>query len=519
MSDKRLRIDTGLPLHKKVDLAVGALDRVNVGTTTPTLLVRGNELVRMTERGELERVDVDSLRKLLSEAAQFEREGSRDNGPQPIDPPADVARTIIAADSSGYSDLPRVDRVVDVPVLDATGALVTDPGYHADSRLYYRPAEGLEGVKPPDDIGVEEVEGATGLLLNDLLGDFGFDDDASKAHALALLLLPFVREYIGDGSTPLHVALAPNFGSGKTWLAQACLMPGCGLVAATPNAASEEEWRKRITATLLAGRPAVLLDNLSGVLNTGAFAAALTSGTWTDRVLGESREVHLPIRNMWVATGNNLGLSPELTRRTVACFLDPGTVRPADRDRKAFRHPNLLQWAEENRRELVEAALTLIEHWRLGAVEAVEGGYVFVRGDGGPQTSQKTKGSYERWAGVVGGILEAAGVDGFLGNEDRLAAEADDESHDAMIFLAAMHDHDAAPFTASELVELSTLGGSLQDALPTELAGLGRERLSKVLPAWLRKHKGREVGGYRLVNDGGSGKGGRRRWSVQRRAA
>ncbi len=511
MSDGRLRIDTGLPLHEKVDLALAALVKRNADAREPTLMVRGNELVRMTERGELERVDVDSLRRLLSEAVQFERRES------PVDPPRDVAQTIVAADSSSYGDLPRVDRIVDVPVLDVTGALVTVPGYHADSRLYYRPAEGLEGVQPRAADTTEDVEWATDFLLDDLLGDFGFDDDASKAHALALLLLPFVREYIGDGSTPLHVALAPNFGSGKTWLAQACLMPGCGLVPATPNASSDDEWRKRITAMLLAGRPAILLDNLSGVLDTGAFAAALTSGTWTDRVLGKSREVHLPIRSIWVATGNNLGLSPELTRRTVASFLDPGATRPADRDRGAFKHPNLLQWAEENRRELVEAALTLIEHWRLGAVEEVEGGYVFVRGEGGPQTSQKTKGSYERWAGVVGGILEAARVDGFLGNEQRLVAEADDETHDAMIFLAALYAHDAASFTAAELVELSTLGGDLQDELPTDLAGLGRERLSKALPLWLREYKGREVGGYRLVNDGGSGRGGRRRWSVQQR--
>jgi putative DNA primase/helicase len=517
VSDKRVRIDATLPLHDKVDLAVAALVAANADRPDPTLLVRGNELARMTERGELERVDADSLRKLLSEAAQFEK--PKAEGHQPIDPPRDVAQTIIAADSSSYGDLPRVDRVVDVPVLDSTGALVTDPGYHAASRLYYRPAEGLEGVKPPADIGVEEVEWATGLLLDDLLGDFGFDDDASKAHALALLLLPFVREYIGDGSTPLHVALAPNFGSGKTWLAQACLMPGCGLVAATPNTSSDEEWRKKITATLLAGRPAVLLDNLSGVLDTGAFAAALTSGTWTDRVLGESREVHLPIRNIWVATGNNLGLSPELTRRTVASFLDPGSVRPADRDREAFRHPNLLQWAEDNRRELVEAALTLIEHWRLGAVEVVEGGYVFVRGDGGPQTSQKTKGSYERWAGVVGGVLEAAGVEGFLGNEDRLAAEADDETHDAMVFLSAIHAQPEQPYTAAELVDLATFTGPLKDDLPVDLAGLSTERLSKAMPKWLREYKGREVGGYRLVNDGGSGKGGRRRWSVQQRSS
>ena len=46
----------------------------------------------------------------------------------------------------------------------------------------------------------------------------------------------------------------------------------------------DEETRKRITATLLAGEPIVLLDNIAGMLGCAALDALLTSTTWTDRI-------------------------------------------------------------------------------------------------------------------------------------------------------------------------------------------------------------------------------------------
>ena len=77
-----------------------------------------------------------------------------------------------------------------------------------------------------------------------------------------------------------------------------------------------------------------------------------------------------------------------------------------------------------------------------------------------------------------------------------------------MIFLAALHAHDGTPFTASELVELSTLDGRLQDELPIDLAGFKPGEADEGDgPLTARVQGGREIGGYRLVNDGG-----RTRW-------
>ncbi|HET9222964.1 MAG TPA: hypothetical protein VFO07_10690 [Roseiflexaceae bacterium] len=75
---------------------------------------------------------------------------------------------------------------------------------------------------------------------------------ADLVHAVALILLPFVRELIG-GLTPLHLIEAPNMGSGKGLLADVLLLPALGDVPPPmAEATTDEEWRKRITSALLA---------------------------------------------------------------------------------------------------------------------------------------------------------------------------------------------------------------------------------------------------------------------------
>lgn len=505
---RRVRVDLGDPLHQKVDGAWGALMSAN-DEVEPRVLVRGNELVRMTERGELEPFIKDNLRDELSEVAQFER--VVDGEPRAVDPPADIANVLLARDSARYEGAPRVDRVVDVPVLASDGSLITAPGCYPDARLYYRPSLDLGKTRPRPVKDTDDLDWALSFLLEELLGDFDFADVSSQAHALAMLLLPFVREYI-KGSTPLHVVLAPDVGSGKTWLAQAALLPGCGVVPATPGTSNEEEWRKRITSSLLAGSGAVLLDNLSGTLDSGALASALTIDVWSDRVLGESREVRLPIRNVWVATGNNLGLAPEQVRRAVPIFLEPGEKKAADRDRKEFRHPDLLGWATEHRSELVSAALTLIQHWLDGPI-SIEGGYAITRTGEGPQQGGQTMGSYERWAAVMGGILESARVPGFLENRDRLKVEADPETKEAEEFLEGWFELGLDPLEMRELSSKCQFGMELHDHLPQDLVSVSSgARFGRALSVWLREHNRRWVGDFQLLaSDGGR----RRRWRVR----
>ena len=66
-----------------------------------------------------------------------------------------------------------------------------------------------------------------------------------------------------------------------------------------------------------------------------------------------------------------------------------------------IRHPDLKAWVGGNRGEIIAALLTLARAW-------------FSAGQPAPSTA--VPGGYESWATVVGGILEHAGIAGFLSN-------------------------------------------------------------------------------------------------------
>jgi hypothetical protein len=167
-------------------------------------------------------------------------------------------------------------------------------------------------------------------------------------------------------------------------------------------------------------------------------AAALTAPYWEDRVLGKSEMVRFPIRCVWIATGNNPQFSNEIARRMVRIRLDPHEDQPWLRE--GFRHPNLLAWVWQNRARLVAACLTLGRAWIAA----------------GMPRHQKTIGSFEGWAEVMGGILDVAGVPGFLGNLREMYERADAEGAVWRVFVAQWWERfGTADVGAADLFELA----------------------------------------------------------------
>jgi len=348
----------------------------------------------------------ERLRYMLARLATWQRL-NRHGNLVPAAPPTGIVKSLLATPDPA---LPVLGGIVSTPVFGANGALITAPGYHQETRLLYHPAPGF--VLPPiaERPAVNDVEAARELLLADLLGDFPFVGDAERAHAMSLLLLGFVRAMI-EGPTPLHVIEKPERGTGAGLMidAIATILTGSPVVVMTA-ATDEEEWRKRITAKLRQMPLLSVVDNINQEVDSAALAAALTAPFWEDRILGLSETTRLPIRCIWIATGNNPRFSREITRRIVRIRMDAGMENP--HLRTDFRHPDLMGWVKANRARLVAACLTLIQSW----VAA------------GRPMSTKRIGSFEAWARVIGGILANAGIAGFLGNIEDLMARSDGES-------------------------------------------------------------------------------------------
>jgi hypothetical protein len=345
----------------------------------------------------------------------------------------------------------------------------------------------------PERPSAADVERALALIKDELLGDFPFVSDAERAHALALLLIPFVRDMI-DGPTPVHLIEKPTPGTGGSLLGEILIYPFLGHVPPMlSEAESDQEWRKRITAKLMTGGSHVVIDNLKRAVDSASLSSALTSPHWEDRVLGGNNIVKIPIKVVWVATGNNPIMSHEMIRRTVRIRLDAGVAQPWLRN--GFRHPNLRVWVIENRGELIWAALTIIQAWIAA----------------GKPAGKTTMGSFEQWAKVIGGILEIAGVNGFLGNLQELYEGSDGE---AQAWNALMHEwftrYGDRPVGVSVLYEL--VSPELDDPIELEL-GAGNEHSRKTrLGRLLKQNRNRRFGDLILKEAGR--KHGAQQWKV-----
>ena len=360
----------------------------------------------------------ERLRHMLARLARWVRENAKGEL-LPAPPPVPVVKSVLATPDPA---LPVLTGIVNTPVFGRTGTLITTPGYHPDARLLYVPAPGFTVPDIPGRPTDADIAAARTLICEELFGDFPFTGEAERAHVVALLLLGFLRAMI-DGPTPLHMIEKPTPGTGATLMvdAVATILTGTGASVMTEGR-DDDEWRKRVTAKLRQMPSMILIDNLRAKLDSSAVAAALTAPFWEDRILGASEMTRLPIRCLWIATGNNPEFSNEMARRLVRIRLDANVERPWQR--AGFRHPDLMVWVRANRGRIVAACLTLCQAWIA---------------EGKPRGT-KTIGSYENWAQIVGGVLEVAGIPGLLGNLEEMMAASDSEGAAWSAFIAAWWD-------------------------------------------------------------------------------
>jgi hypothetical protein len=297
-----------------------------------------------------------------------------------------------------WDGLPPLRSLASCPVVTASGVRRTS-GYDWDQRVYVNlPAD------VPEWTGGDPVK----FIFDELLCDFPFDSDASRANTLALMMLPILRPVI-DGPTPLHLIEAPTQGTGKSLLAKVTLLSTLGQCGAMTVPKDEDSWSKKITSALVKGSPVIFIDNIAHKLDSESLAAVLTTTSWTDRILGQTSNVDVPNASVWVATSNNCKMSPDIARRTLYIRLDSEMEHPEER--ADFKHQDIVEFAMNNRLLILSALSEIAERWI----------------NKGRLLGREKMGSFESWAKVVGGCLAANGVEGFLSNREQLQSSANDE--------------------------------------------------------------------------------------------
>jgi len=487
----------GLPQIVITDVQLGDLTGQGLGAIRranepPAIFVRSGSLCRVTrdEDGQpgIDHLDKVKVRARLAEVATFYTINKRGDYIS-ANPPLYLAENILA---QGAWDVPPLVGVARSPILRHDGTICTTPGYDAESRLYYCPDPGLVVPPIPDDPSLEEVEAARDQLV-DLVEEFPFADSASLANSLAILLSILMRPVI-SGHVPLAIVDAPMQGTGKTLMVTALGIVGVGMVSgeSVPDRQNDDEWRKKITSVLLKGPPLVLLDNVpdNTTLNAPPLAAMLTTHLWSDRLLGKNDNVQLPVRSVWVATGNNLRVSGDMPRRCYTVRQDANTERPWTRT--GFRHADLEQYALAHRGRLLASAFTLIRAW-------------FAAGK--PKADVPAFGSFQEWAGTVGGVIAYAGIEGFLGNLEDVRSIQDEDTLQWKAFFAAWWEHfgDRA-VTADDLTQRILSHENLSDEPLPEALLINKDRgegaLKRSLGRNLSRLTGRIFDGRKLRDAG-----------------
>lgn len=267
-----------------------------------------------------------------------------------IDPPKEVVEQI--ASMVGEWPFPPLAGVIGTQTMRLDGSIIDTPGYDETT--------GLLLVSPPKmpPISAHPTKAEAGTALETILSlliEFPFADDASRSVAVSMILTVVLRGALLP-AVPMHVATAPQPGTGKSYLLDTAsaiaTAERCPVIAMAPN---PEETEKRLIGAALSGQPIIAIDNVSEMLSGDFLNQVTERPVMQIRALGSSDVVRLSNTFTVFANGNNLSAPADLVRRTLTARLDANLENPEERD--FTRDP--VKIVLEDRGTFVAACLTI----------------------------------------------------------------------------------------------------------------------------------------------------------------
>lgn len=445
---------------------------------------RSGELVRTVDvdgRLRIGALPRESLVEVLSAVALWVRIKEEDM--VPALPPRDVVGALMAR--ATWPKLRELRAVVDCPTLRADGSVCQMAGYDPVSRVLYVPSTDFPAV--PEQPTRAQASAAL-AEVDDLFEEFPFLAPSDRSAALALLLTVVGRATI-NGLTPLFATRATAAGTGKTKVVDVAAAVALGLVEAPRlgQPESDEETEKQLVSMGRDASPLALFDNLTKPLGNGVLARALTSRTFTGRLLGRNVMVDVPMPVL-AASGNNMQVASDLHRRVLPIDMESKVENPEERT--GFRFPDLVAHARAHRPRLLVAALTVLRWWHAGGRPA-------------PATPLSTWGSFEAWSTAIRSPLVLLGRADPCGGVSRLRDESDPEREALGVLLRAWHAVvGGRPIAVAELIRKGKQpeNHELRDALIGVDTRWNPDLLEarNAIGQGLKMRRGRIVGGLRL---------------------
>jgi Bifunctional DNA primase/polymerase, N-terminal len=155
--------------------------------------------------------------------------------------------------------VPELRGVRESPTLRGDGTILQTPGYDIKLGYLYDPRLAYPVI--PEFPTKVEAEAAL-LELEHVLKDFNFASPADKAVALAGFIMSAIRPALE--TAPMIGIDAPQFGAGKTLLANLIHIVGHGLRPVAKGWAKDEaENEKRLFSSFMSGEPVYFVDNVA----------------------------------------------------------------------------------------------------------------------------------------------------------------------------------------------------------------------------------------------------------------
>ena len=350
------------------------------------------------QRTRLVPVDETRLIGLMEEAGLGKREKLGKAGHR-MERPGRDDRAAVRAAARHFA--PQIRAVWPCPFLSPKkdAHIIEQPGYDRATKVFLAWDKGSIKLMPFDKAK---------RRLDKILADFVFEAPADKAHAVGLLLMPFMRPAI-NAPTPLHLITSLRAGSGKTYLASIV-----GAILGSEVSGGLSDWGSEVERQLserLQRQPTyVNLDNIPADAlahpNPNFLRYLTSNGPIEERSLVTKTVAEIEIQCIWVATALRLPASEEMARRVVPIALKKNpNLKPRD----------LLKEIRDCRADVCSAFLSLLHFW----AEA-----------GSPVFEDRTLPSFERWAKFVGGVvgfIYPELEDQWLATDHRPKAESDDD--------------------------------------------------------------------------------------------
>lgn len=425
-----------------------------------------------------------------------------------IDPPDKVLATLVKL---GHWAFPRVAGIINSPTLRPDGSVLSDKGYDEKTQLWCWPDDNFKLPEMPARPTKKDAQAAL-EMIKELLTGFAFQDEKlDRSVALAAILTTILRGAFDIA--PMTLFMAHMAGTGKSYLVDLISTIARGRPCPVITASRDEtEMEKRIGSLLIESAPMISIDNLSFDLKGDLLCQMCTQQTVKVRVLGKSETPDCEWKGSLFATGNNVNLSGDMTRRGLICNLDAGVERPELREFEFSPIDRVLK----DRGAYIAAVLTIARAYVVG----------------GKLERLEKIGSYGQWSKFVREPLMWLGeADPAKSMEQAFKNDPNKSAAETLIAQWLEHLGTEQNYKVSEIVDKA------KETQPSMNMGVGTNDWEHIRPDffdvllercgergnidvrkfgfWLRSLRGQIYSGYKIIVSSESAKHGHR-WKLER---